>query len=77
MEDRRHIFNRPITLLVFMVSVKNQNPLSRGGPKDDSRKSRDMQSPSQRQCEFMSAGSRAVTKQGLFDCEPAHTADLR
>ena len=27
MEDRRHIFNRPITLLVFMVSVKNQNPL--------------------------------------------------
>jgi len=75
MEDRRHIFNRPITLLGFMISVKNQNPLSRGGLKKVSRKSRDIQSPSQRQCEFMSADSRAVTKQGLFDCEPAHTAD--
>ena len=32
-----------------------------------------MQSPSQRQCEFMSAGSRAVTKQGLFDCETVFT----
>ena len=68
MEDRRHIFNRPITLFGFMVSVKNQNPLSRSGPKD--RKRRDIQSPSQRQCELKSADSRSVTKQGLFDCEP-------
>ena len=69
MEDRRNIFNRPITLLVFMVSVKNQNPLSRGGPKDDSRKSRDIQNPSQRRCELKCADSRAVTKRGLFDCD--------
>ena len=75
MEDRRHIFNRPITLLGFMISAKNQKPLSRSGPKDDSRKSRDIQSLSQRRCEFKSADSRAVTKRGLFDCEPAHTAD--
>ena len=53
----------------------NQIPLSRGGPKQDSRKSRDIQSPSQRRCELKCADSRAVTKQGLFDCEPAHTAD--
>ena len=39
------------------------------------RKSRDIQSPSQRRCELKCADSRAVTKQGLFDCEPAHTAD--
>ena len=58
-----------------MVSVKNQNPLSRGGPKKDSRKSRDIQSPSQRQCELKSADSSAVTKRGLFYCEPANTAD--
>ena len=58
-----------------MVSVKNQNPLSRGGPKKESRKSYDIQSPSRRRCEFKSADSRAVTKQGLFDCESAHTAD--
>ena len=69
MEDRRHIFNRPITLLGFMVSAKNQNPLSRGGPKYDSRKIRDIQSPSQRLCELKSADSRAVTKRGLFDCD--------
>ena len=54
-----------------MISAKNWNPLSRGGPKKDSRKSRDIQSPSQRQCELKSADSRAVTKRGLFDCEPA------
>jgi len=71
MEDRRHIFNRPITLLGFMISAKNQNPLSRSGLKNESRKSRDIQSPSQRRCELKSADSRAVTKQGLFDCEPA------
>ena len=53
-----------------MIPVKNQNPLSRSGPKYDSRKSRDMQSPSQRLCEFKSADSRAVTKRELFDCEP-------
>jgi len=58
-----------------MISSKNQNPLSRGGPKYNSRKSRDIQSPSQRRCEFKSADSRAVTKLGLFDCEPAHTAN--
>ena len=75
MEDRRHIFNRPITLLGFMISVKNQNPLSRSGLKKISRKSRDIQIPSQRQCELKCADSRAVTKRGLFDCEPAHTAD--
>ena len=75
MEDRRHIFNRPITLLGFMISAKNQNPLSRGGLKKVSRKSRDIQSPSQRRCELKCADSRAVTKRGLFDCEPAHTAD--
>ena len=39
------------------------------------RKSRDIQSPSQRRCELNCADSRAVTKRGLFDCEPAHTAD--
>ena len=77
MEDRRHIFNRPITLLGFMISVKNQNPLSRGGLKNESKKSRDIQNPSQRRCELKCADSRAVTKRGLFDCEPAHTADLR
>ena len=60
-------------LLGFMISAKNQNPFSRSGPKD--RKSRDMQSPSQRRCELKCADSRAVTEQGLFDCEPAHTAD--
>ena len=70
MEDRRHIFNRPITLLGFMISAKNQTPPSRSGPKDDSRKSCDIQSPSQRQCELKCADSRAVTKRGLFDCEP-------
>ena len=75
MEDRRYIFNRPITLLSFMISVKNQNPLSRGGLNNESRKSRDIQSPSQRRCELKCADSRAVTKKGLFDCEPAHTAD--
>ena len=69
MEDSRCIFNRPITLLGFMISVKNQNPLSRGGLKNESRKSRDIQSPSQRQCELKSADSRAVTKRGLFDCD--------
>ena len=58
-----------------MVSVKNQNPLSRSGLKYESRKSRDIQSPSQRQCELNCADSRAVTKRGLFDCKPAHTAD--
>ena len=73
MEDRRNIFNRPITLLGFMISVKNQNPLSRSGLKKVSRKSRDIQSPSQRQCELKSADSRAVTKIGLFDCEPVFT----
>ena len=62
--------NGPITLLVFMVFVKNQNPLSRGGLKKVSRKSRDIQSHSQRWCELKCADSRAVTKQGLFDCEP-------
>lgn len=35
-----------------MISAKNQNPLSRSGLKNESRKSRDIQSPSQRQCEF-------------------------
>ena len=75
MEDRRHIFNRPITLLGCMISVKNQNPRSHSGPKYDSRKSRDIQSPSRRRCEFKSADSRTVTKRELFDCEPAHTAD--
>ena len=75
MEDRLHIFNQPITLLGFMISVKNQNPLSRGGLKNESRKSRDIQSLSQRQCELKCADSRAVTKIGLFDCEPANTAD--
>ena len=73
MKDRRHIFNRPTTLLGFMISAKNWNPLSRGGPKKDSRKSRDIQSPSQRLCELKSADSRAVTKRGLFDCEPVFT----
>ena len=58
-----------------MISAKNQNPLSRGGSKKDSRKSRDIQSPSQRRCELKSADSRAVTKIDLFDCEPANTAD--
>ena len=58
-----------------MISVKNQNPLSRSGLKKVSRKSRDIQSPLQRLCELKSADSRAVTKRGLFDCEPAHTAD--
>ena len=53
----------------------NQNPLSRSGPKYDSRKIRDIQNPSQRRCELNCADSRAVTKRGLFDCEPAHTAD--
>ena len=65
----------PITLPGFMISVKNQNPRSHSGPKYDSRKSCDIQSPSRRRCEFKSADSRAVTKRGLFDCEPAHTAD--
>ena len=69
MEDRRNIFNRPITLLGFMIFVKNQNPLSRSGLKKVSRKSRDIQSPSQRRCELKSADSRAVTKRGLFDCD--------
>ena len=69
-EDRWHIFNRPITLLCFMIFAKNQNPLSRSGLKNDSRKSRDIQSPSQRRCELKCADSRAVTKQRLFDCEP-------
>ena len=41
----------------------NQNPLSRSGPKEDSRKSCDIQSPSQRRWELKSADSRAVTKQ--------------
>ena len=58
-----------------MIYVKDQTPLSRSGPKGDSRKSRDIQSPSQRRCELKRADSRAVTKRGLFDCEPAHTAD--
>ena len=75
MEDRRNIFNRPIALLGFMISVKNQNPLSRSGLKMVSRKSRDIQSPSQRRCELKSADSRAVTKRRLFDCEPVYTAD--
>ena len=70
MEDRRNIFNRPITLLGFMISAKNQNPLSRSGLKKVSRKSCDIQSPSQRRCELKCADSRAVTKRGLFDCEP-------
>ena len=69
MEDGRHIFNRPIMLLGFMISAKNQNPLSCSGLKDDSGKSRDIQSPSQRRCELKSADSRAVTKRGLFDCD--------
>ena len=73
MVDRRYIFNRPITLLGFMISAKNQNPLSRSGLKDDSKKSRDIQNPSQRLCELKSADSRAVTKRGLFDCKPAFT----
>lgn len=34
-----------------------------------------MQIPSQGRCELNCADSRAVTKRGLFDCEPAHTAD--
>ena len=75
MKDRRNIFNRPITLLGCMISVKNQTPLSRGGPKGDSRKSRDIQSPSQRRCNLNCADSRAETKRKLFDCEPVHTAD--
>ena len=54
---------------VLWFSAINQNPLSRGGPKDDSRKSRDIQSPSQRRCELKCADSRAVTKRGLFDCD--------
>lgn len=58
-----------------MISAKNQPPLSRGGLKKVSRKSRDIQNPSQRRCELKSADSRAVTKRGLFDCEAAHTAD--
>ena len=57
MVDRRHIFNRPITLLGFMISAINQNPLSRSGPKDESRKSSDIQSPSQRRCELQADGS--------------------
>ena len=60
-------------LLGFMISVKNQTPLSRSGPKNESRKSCDIQSPSQRLCELKSADSRAVTKRGLFDCEPVFT----
>ena len=68
--NQRAITVQPITLLGFMISVKNQNPLSRGGLKKVSRKSRDIQSHSQRRCELKSADSRAVTKRGLFDCEP-------
>ena len=60
---------------VLWFPQKNQTPLSRSSLKNDSRKSRDIQSPSQRRCELKSADSRAVTKRGLFDCEPAHTAD--
>ena len=37
------------------------------------RKSRDIQSPSQRRCELNCADSRAVTKRGSFDCEPVFT----
>ena len=48
---------KPITLLGFMISVKNQTPLSRSGPKDDSRKSCDIQSLSQRLCELQADGS--------------------
>ena len=73
MEDRRHIFNRPITLLGFMISAKNQNPLSRGGLKKVSKKSRDIQSPSQRRCEFKSADSRVVTKQKIVRLRSAFT----
>ena len=60
---------------VLWFSAINQNPLSCGGLKKVSRKSCDIQSHSQRRCELKSADSRAVTKRGLFDCEPAHTAD--
>ena len=56
---------------VLWFPAINQNPLSRSGLKNESRKSRDIQSLSQRQCELKCADSRAVTKRGLFDCEPA------
>ena len=69
MVDRLARCNEPITLLGCMISAKNQNPLSRGGLKKVSKKNRDIQSPSQRRCEFKSADSRAVTKRGLFDCD--------
>ena len=45
--DRLAGCNEPITLLGCMISAINQNPLSRGGPKYDSRNSCDIQSPSQ------------------------------
>ena len=57
MVDRLAGCNEPITLLGFMISAKNQNPLSRGGLKSESRKSRDIQSPSQRRCELQADGS--------------------
>ena len=65
--------NEPITLLGFMISAKNQPHFHAVVQRN--RKSRDIQSPSQRRCELKSADSRAVTKIDLFDCEPANTAD--
>ena len=65
MVDRLARCNEPITLLGCMISAKNQNPLSRGGLKKVSKKNRDIQSPSQRRCEFKSADSRVVTKQKI------------
>ena len=73
MVDRLARCNEPITLLGFMISVKNQNPLSRSGLKNESRKSRDIQNPSQRCCELKSADSRVVTKQKIVRLRSAFT----
>ena len=73
MVDRLARCNEPITLLGWMISAKNQNPLSRGGLKKVSKKSRDIQSPSQRRCEFKSADSRVVTKQKIVRLRSAFT----
>ena len=58
---------------VLWFPAINQNPLSRGGLKKVSRKSRDIQSPSQRRCELKCADSRAVTKQRIVRLRSAFT----
>ena len=58
---------------VLWLPVINQTPPSRGGLKKVSRKSRDIQSPSQRWCELKSADSRAVTKCRLVRLRSAFT----